>query len=105
MLGLVYWQGPHSNGTMPNSSQTAVKIASPVGAVLGQIVFGHLADRLGRKKMYGIELLIIIVATITHSLAASALSFNIVSVVVFWRIIMGVGIGGDYPLSAVIMAE
>jgi PHS family inorganic phosphate transporter-like MFS transporter len=24
---------------------------------------------------------------------------------VFWRVVMGIGIGGDYPLSAVITSE
>lgn len=105
MLGIVYWQTPKGHGVMPSSAQTAVKIASPVGAVLGQIVFGHLADRLGRKRIYGVELLIIIVATLTHALCAQSLAFGIVSVVIFWRIILGIGIGGDYPMSAVIMAE
>lgn len=34
------------------------------GAVVGQLVFGLLADVVGRKKMYGLELMIIIIATI-----------------------------------------
>src|ERR1700760_3186389 len=33
------------------------------GIILGMIVFGHLADRVGRKKLYGLELIIILLAT------------------------------------------
>ncbi|KAH0548146.1 hypothetical protein GP486_008126 [Trichoglossum hirsutum] len=90
---------------MPASSQTAIKVATPVGTVFGQIVFGYLADRYGRKKMYGIELIIIIVTTIAQSMMSESRALNLVGVVVFWRFLMGVGVGGDYPLSAIITSE
>jgi PHS family inorganic phosphate transporter-like MFS transporter len=48
--------------------------------------------------MYGIELMIIIVATIGSALAPNnSLMYNII---IIWRVILGLGIGGDYPLSA-----
>lgn len=104
MLGLVYWQHSHS-GTMPTNSETAIKVATSAGTVIGQIVFGYAADRLGRKKMYGIELIIILAATLAQSLTASSTALSLVGVMVFWRFMMGIGIGGDYPLSAVITSE
>lgn len=104
MLGLVYWQHSHS-GTMPTNSETAIKVATSAGTVIGQIVFGYAADWLGRKKMYGIELIIILAATLAQSLTASSTALSLVGVMVFWRFMMGIGIGGDYPLSAVITSE
>jgi MFS transporter, PHS family, inorganic phosphate transporter len=103
MLGLVYWQT--SNGVIPTSSETAIKVATSVGTVIGQVVFGYMADWIGRKRMYGIELIIILAATLAQSLTAPSTSLSLVGVMVFWRIIMGIGIGGDYPLSAVITSE
>ena len=50
--------------------------------------------------MYGIELMIMIVATIGSSLAADAFAANICASLIFWRVILGIGIGGDYPMSA-----
>ncbi|KAI0349749.1 MFS general substrate transporter, partial [Trametes cingulata] len=38
-------------------------------------------------------------------MAGQAHGVNIIGVLVVWRFIMGVGIGGDYPLSSVIPAE
>ena len=50
--------------------------------------------------------MIIIIATFGQALAGSGLrAVNIIGVLVVWRFIMGIGIGGDYPLSAVISSE
>ncbi|HKX07336.1 MAG TPA: MFS transporter [Stellaceae bacterium] len=60
------------------------------GAVGGSILFGHLADRLGRKRLYTATLLVYLVGT-----AGSALSWSFASYA-FWRLITGAGIGGEY---------
>jgi PHS family inorganic phosphate transporter-like MFS transporter len=75
------------------------------GTVIGQFGFGILADIVGRKKMYGLELILIIVATLAQSLSSSSPGMNIVGVLIFWRVLMGIGIGGDYPLSSIITSE
>ena len=49
---------------------------------------------VGRKKMYGLELILIIFATLAQSLSADAPALTIVGVVIFWRVLMGIGIGG-----------
>jgi PHS family inorganic phosphate transporter-like MFS transporter len=74
---------------------SATLLASAVGA----IVFGRIADILGRKKIYGYEVLILAAGAI-----ASAFSPNYTFLLVS-RVILGIGIGGDYPVSATIMSE
>lgn len=112
-LGMVFWQGepiPGSNsggnyGVLPMQVNTAIKAATSGGAVIGQLGFGWLADVVGRRKMYGVELAIIITATLAQSLSAPSQAVTMTGLLIFWRVIMGIGIGGDYPLSAVITSE
>ena len=102
MLGIVYYPGV---GKMPTSSDNAIKLANSAGTVVGQLGFGFLADLVGRKRMYGLELIVIIFATIGQALTSGSPSCDIIGLIIFWRVIMGVGIGGDYPLSSIITSE
>nr|HET6904608.1 MFS transporter [Ktedonobacteraceae bacterium] len=70
-----------------------------LSAALGSLIFGHLADLLGRKVIYGYELVVLAIGAIL-----SALSPNILSLLIF-RFLLGLGVGGDYPVSATLMSE
>jgi PHS family inorganic phosphate transporter-like MFS transporter len=108
MLAWVYYRPSgviKSPPSTPNNIDLALKASAPVGTFIGQLLFGWLADRLGRKRMYGIELMIIIVATVGSALSGSAFAITVPGCLIFWRVILGVGIGGDYPLSAIITSE
>src|SRR5262245_29644880 len=61
-----------------------------LGAVIGAIFFGWLTDRLGRKKLFFITVVVYLVAT-----AATALLWNARRFFVF-RFLTGAGIGGEY---------
>ncbi|KAI0078759.1 MFS general substrate transporter [Panus rudis PR-1116 ss-1] len=106
MIGYLYHPGgTETNRGLHRNQDLAVKIASHVGILVGQLSFGFLADLVGRKRMYGIELCVIIFATLAQALAGSARAVGIVGVLIVWRFLMGVGIGGDYPLSAILTSE
>ncbi|KAI8619870.1 major facilitator superfamily domain-containing protein [Chytriomyces sp. MP71] len=95
-------------GKFPNGPHVDawLKASTNWGNLVGQIGFGVLGDKLGRKKMYGVELLIMIVCTIGSAFSASAINgFSIIVILSLWRFILGIGIGGDYPMSAVITSE
>ncbi len=70
-----------------------------LGAFFGAVVFGRIADVLGRKRVYTIVAAIMIVGAL-----ASAVAPGFVWLVVA-RFVLGLGIGGDYPVSAVLMSE
>jgi MFS family permease len=104
MLGMVYSQSG-DNGILPDNDNIIIKSVTTAGTVFGQIVFGYLADVVGRKKMYGVELVIVISTTLAQALCSSSMALNVVSVISFWRFMMGIGVGGGYSLSAVITSE
>ncbi|MBV8031116.1 MAG: MFS transporter [Betaproteobacteria bacterium] len=60
------------------------------GAVLGALVFGRLADTLGRKRIFLVTLALYLVATL-----ATAFSFDLMSFALC-RFATGFGIGGEY---------
>jgi len=72
---------------------------SLIAAAFGSIIFGRLADHVGRKSIYGHTLIVLAIGAV-----ASAFSPNVIWLLVF-RFILGLGIGGDYPLSATLMSE
>ncbi len=88
MLGIAFFQNSKSKGTIPTNSDTAIKVATSGGTVLGQLGFGYLADVVGRKKMYGLELIIIIFATLAQSLSAPSRAMSVTGLLIFWRVIM-----------------
>lgn len=61
-----------------------------VGAVAGALLFGYATDRLGRKRLFTITLLLYLSAT-----ALTACSWNFASYALF-RGLTGAGIGGEY---------
>jgi MFS family permease len=60
------------------------------GAVLGALLFGWLTDRLGRKRLFTVTLLVYLAGTI-----ASGLAWNYAALLAF-RFVTGAGIGGEY---------
>lgn len=100
MLSYVYWKG-----NMPSATTTLIKVSTSVGTVIGQVGFGTFADIVGRKKIYGLELIVMIIATVLQCVLGHSPAINFVAIFSTLRIVMGIGIGGDYPLSSIISAE
>ena len=73
--------------------------AAVLGAFIGAIIFGRLADRFGRKKVYALVASVMVAGAVSSALAPDVL------VLVVTRFLLGLGIGGDYPVSAVLMSE
>lgn len=102
MIAYVYWTNEPSS-----IRETIINIATLAGTLVGQVTFGILADKYGRKRMYGVELLLVIISTlgVVMSSTGENNSMNIYAWLVFWRTIVGIGVGADYPLSAIITSE
>ncbi|MBX9246102.1 MFS transporter [Actinotalea ferrariae] len=61
-----------------------------IGQVVGALVFGRLTDRLGRRRLFIMTLMIYLIGS-----GLAGLSWNLESFLVF-RFIAGMGIGGEY---------
>jgi MFS transporter, PHS family, inorganic phosphate transporter len=85
--------------TMSTNQVSWLNSATLLASAVGAIVFGRVADMLGRKRIYGYEVLIL-----AGGALASAFAPNYTFLLIC-RIILGIGIGGDYPVSATIMSE
>ncbi len=68
-------------------------------AFLGALVFGRFADVAGRKRVYWMVAAIMVVGALGSALAPSFW------VLIVFRFVLGFGVGGDYPVSAVMMSE
>ena len=62
MVSFVYWDSEF----MPKGTYTAMLCATLIGSMIGQVVFGLLGDFFGRKRMYGLLLVIILWATLVR---------------------------------------
>jgi PHS family inorganic phosphate transporter-like MFS transporter len=68
-------------------------------AFIGAFVFGRIADLVGRKHVYWLVAAIMVVAALGSALAPSFW------ILIGFRFLLGLGVGGDYPVSAVLMTE
>jgi PHS family inorganic phosphate transporter-like MFS transporter len=97
----------YPNQNMPANLQGLLKASANIGSVIGQFLFGYCADAFGRKAIYGKELMLIILATILCiSTPTGTLSPNgCLIYLTMFRILLGVGVGGDYPMSASVTSD
>ncbi|XP_039035617.1 low affinity inorganic phosphate transporter 4-like [Hibiscus syriacus] len=107
LLGRLYYYDPTSGkpGNLPHGINNLVTGVALFGTLSGQLVFGWLGDKLGRKKVYGITLILMAICAICSGLSFGSTSGSVIGTLCFFRFWLGFGIGGDYPLSATIMSE
>jgi MFS transporter, PHS family, inorganic phosphate transporter len=79
--------------------ESLVDSTALLASAFGALLFGRIADMLGRKRIYGVEVLVLAAGAIACAFAPNILWL------IGLRFILGVGIGGDYPVSATIMSE
>lgn len=84
----------------PSSASVAFLSASSLlAAFFGALIFGRLADVVGRKRIYGFEAVLMVIGSLGCAFAPN------IAWLIAARVVLGVGIGGDYPVSAVLIAE
>ncbi|CAL5035431.1 unnamed protein product [Urochloa decumbens] len=107
LLGRIYYFNPSSKtpGSLPPNVSAAVNGVAFCGTLAGQLFFGWLGDKMGRKKVYGMTLMLMVISCIASGLSFGSTPKGVMATLCFFRFWLGFGIGGDYPLSATIMSE
>ncbi|CAI9118192.1 OLC1v1019726C1 [Oldenlandia corymbosa var. corymbosa] len=107
LLGRIYYHvdGSLKPGSLPPNVSAAVNGVAFCGTLAGQLFFGWLGDKMGRKRVYGMTLMLMVIASIASGLSFSDKPKAVMATLCFFRFWLGFGIGGDYPLSATIMSE
>lgn len=107
LLGRIYYHvdGAAKPGSLPPNVSAAVNGVAFCGTLAGQLFFGWLGDKMGRKRVYGMTLMLMVIASIASGLSFSDKPKAVMATLCFFRFWLGFGIGGDYPLSATIMSE
>ena len=112
LLGRIYYDD-HSKTFDNNDNNYVIRtivvtalVGFPLlGTVLGQLLFGRLGDLVGRRRVYGLTLMLMVLSSIGCGFSLSTSTTCVLVSLCFFRFLLGVGIGGDYPLSATIMSE
>ncbi|WP_353988102.1 MFS transporter [Ruicaihuangia caeni] len=79
--------------------QSWIATASAVGMAIGASLGGLLADRLGRRQVFALTLLVFGIAT-----GVSALAWS-VALLVALRFIVGLGLGAELPVASTLVSE
>ncbi len=80
-------------------STATISAIMGVGALIGAIIGGYFTDRIGRNKMFLINMLLFIVGSF-----GAAFSVNVYMFFLF-RAMMGAGVGLDFPVALSFIAE
>ncbi|MGP0224051.1 MFS transporter [Paenarthrobacter sp. NCHU4564] len=73
--------------------------ASLVGLFLGSLVLGPITDRIGRKMMYTVDLLAMVIAS------AACLFISDGFQLILLRLVVGLAVGADYPIATALLTE
>ncbi|KAJ1995691.1 hypothetical protein GGI25_000670 [Coemansia spiralis] len=108
IMGYVYYHeapGDERN-VVPNKWSTLVKVAVQVGCLLGQLILGRLGDKFGRTSVFSMGAILVIISAVGASFSSSTVrGFNAFIFLFIWLVFVGIGVGGDYPLSGAIVSE
>jgi metabolite-proton symporter len=98
---------PNLSGAMATIASMGTFATAFVSRPLGAVVFGHLGDRLGRKKTLVATLLIMALSTVTVGLVPSTAAIGVAAplILIALRLLQGFAYGGEWSGSALLSVE
>jgi PHS family inorganic phosphate transporter-like MFS transporter len=76
-----------------------------IGAIIGQLYMGYLGDILGRSQALKVTLALACTGAALSAIIPNGNPTSIYAIIIVCRFVLGVGVGGVYPLSATKAAE
>jgi len=76
-----------------------VTASMAIGALFGALLGGYYVDKIGRLRMFLIDLFFFVISAIGAALAPDYY------VLIFFRVLMGIGVGLDFPVALSFIAE
>mmetsp|Transcript_95380 Transcript_95380/g.199547 ORF Transcript_95380/g.199547 Transcript_95380/m.199547 type:complete len:469 (+) Transcript_95380:62-1468(+) len=94
-------------GGLTASDKSLIAGATLLGAIFGQLSFGLLGDFLGRRWTFLLTCVLIVFGAVLSGCTVwvENSAFGLVGQLVLCRFLLGVGVGGEYPLAATIASE
>ncbi|WP_032406378.1 MFS transporter [Rhodococcoides fascians] len=84
----------------PSSTEIGlIGAASLIGIFFGATVFGSLTDRIGREKMYALDLTVLVVGCALCVFVQEAWQLIVL------RFVIGLAVGADYPIATSLLTE
>ncbi|KAL3514890.1 hypothetical protein ACH5RR_027607 [Cinchona calisaya] len=105
LIGRVYYSDSGNGYQVPAVVTSTMVGIALLGTVIGQLVFGRLGDLIGRRRVYGAVLSLMIFSSVGCGFSIGTCRTCVLLSLGLFRFSLGIGIGGDYPLSATIMSE
>ncbi|MGE6369505.1 MFS transporter [Planococcus kocurii] len=89
----------HEDWGLTSSQMGWIGSVNSIGMAVGAFVFGIYADRVGRKKIFIITLLLFSIASGISAFTTTLAAFMIL------RFFVGMGLGGELPVASTLVSE
>jgi PHS family inorganic phosphate transporter-like MFS transporter len=86
--------------SVPSWSSSVLSSFVFLGSIVGMLTFGYLGDVWGRPAAMGFTLALMAAGALGSAVLSWGGVYTCTLLVAAWRFVLGVGIGGVYPLSA-----
>ncbi|MFS0898475.1 MFS transporter [Mycolicibacterium litorale] len=98
---------PDLSHVMATTASLGTFAAAFVSRPIGAAVFGHFGDRIGRKRILVLTLLMMGIATVGIGLIPSSASIGVAAplLLIALRLVQGFAVGGEWAGSALLSAE
>ncbi|KAG4210321.1 hypothetical protein ERO13_A02G039101v2 [Gossypium hirsutum] len=106
LLGRIYYhkEGDSTPGTLPSNVSAAINGVAFCGTLAGQLFFGWLGDKMGRKRVYGMTLLLMVISSVASGLSFGSGSKSVMATLCIFRFWLGFGILAGGMIAIIVSA-